>query len=90
MKLVKFCGEFVWHRHDDADELFYVIFGSFKMQFRDRIEDLGAGEFIIVPRCVEHCPKSDIEVHLMLFEPTGTLNTGDATDPRTVNQPDHL
>jgi mannose-6-phosphate isomerase-like protein (cupin superfamily) len=90
VKLVKFCGEFIWHKHETADELFYVISGSFVMQFRDGNETLQPGEFIIVPSGVEHCPQADHEVHLMLFEPAGTLNTGDVLDARTVKQPDHL
>ena len=84
VKLVKFQGEFVWHKHDEEDELFYVVQGSFRMEFRDRTVDLGANEFLIVPRGVEHRPVADTEVWVMLFEPAGTLNTGDqATTERT-------
>lgn len=90
VKLVKFRGEFVWHKHDHEDELFLVIEGRFRMEFRDRSIDLGQGEFLIVPRGVEHRPVADDEVHVLLFEPAGTLNTGDARDPRTVSNPDRV
>lgn len=90
VKLVKFSGSFVWHAHRQSDEMFFVIDGTFEMQFRDQSVHVGPGEFIIVPRGVEHCPRSDEEVHLMLFEPAGTLNTGDAVDPRTVEAPEML
>lgn len=77
VKLVKFQGQFVWHKHDDEDEMFYVISGQFKMEFRDKTFDLRQGEFLIVPRGVEHRPVAAEEVSVMLFEPVGTLNTGD-------------
>jgi mannose-6-phosphate isomerase-like protein (cupin superfamily) len=80
VKLVKFQGEFVWHKHDNEDEMFFIVKGSLKMQFRDRTEVVNANEFIIVPRGVEHCPMAEEEVYIMLFEPAGTLNTGDAVD----------
>lgn len=76
VKLVKFIGEFVWHRHDTEDELFYVIKGQFRMEFRDRIVALHEGEFLIVPKGVEHRPVANEEVSVMLFEPNTTLNTG--------------
>lgn len=84
VKLVKLSGEFVWHKHDGEDELFLVIQGVLTMQFRERSEDVAAGEFIIVPRGVEHCPKTDTETHVLVFEPVGTLNTGDAGGDKTV------
>ena len=90
LKLVKFQGEFVWHQHDDEDELFLVVSGSFVMQFRDRSVGVEEGEFIIVPRGVEHCPKADREVHVLLFEPATTLNTGDAMSERTVRSPERI
>jgi len=90
VKLVKFQGEFVWHRHDGEDELFLVVHGSFDMQFRDRVVPVGEGEFLIVPRGVEHCPKADREVHVLLFEPATTLNTGDASSERTVRTPERI
>ena len=77
VKLVKFQGEFVWHKHDNEDELFYVLNGSFTMHFRDRAADIKENEFLIVPRGVEHKPVADKEVSIMLFEPASTLNTGD-------------
>ena len=78
VKLVKFQGEFVWHSHDAEDEMFLVLQGAFDMQFRDKTVRIGEGEFLVVPRGVEHCPKADAEVSLMLFEPAGTVNTGTA------------
>ena len=75
VKLVKFKGEFTWHHHENEDEMFLVIKGSFDMHFRDRIETINEGEFIIVPRRVEHKPVADEEVEVMLFEPASTLNT---------------
>ncbi len=78
VKLVKFKGEFVWHKHDDEDEMFLVIDGEFIMELRDRTIVLKANEFIIIPRGVEHRPVAPNEVSVMLFEPASTLNTGDA------------
>ena len=78
VKLVKFQGPFVWHQHETEDELFLVIRGRFRMEFRERSEWIEAGEFIIVPRGTEHRPVADEEVEVMLFEPAGTVNTGDA------------
>lgn len=80
VKLVKFKGEFIWHHHDREDELFYVVRGSFDMHLRDRIITVKAGEFLIMPRGVEHKPVAQEEVEIMLFEPAGTLNTGNITD----------
>lgn len=77
VKLVKFQGEFVWHKHDDEDELFYVLKGEFNMEFRDKTITLLENEFLIVPRGVEHRPVAIHEVAVMLFEPASTLNTGD-------------
>jgi mannose-6-phosphate isomerase-like protein (cupin superfamily) len=85
VKLVKFTGEFDWHKHDSEDELFMVIKGKFDMQFRDRIITLNENEVIIVPKGVEHCPKADQEVHVLLFEPASTLNTGDIKSDKTKN-----
>ena len=90
VRLVKFQGEFVWHRHEIEDELFFVLAGSFDMQYRDKTVTVEEGEFIIVPRSVEHCPKADQEVHVMLFEPAGVVNTGDAGDERTINNIEHI
>ena len=83
VKLVKFKGEFVWHKHDYEDELFYVLEGSFNMEFRDRTVTLEQGEMIIVPMGVEHRPVAPQEVSVLLFEPAGTLNTGDVHSEQT-------
>jgi mannose-6-phosphate isomerase-like protein (cupin superfamily) len=87
VKLVKFQGEFVWHHHEHEDELFLVIKGRFTMEFRDRQVPLEEGEFLIVPRGVEHRPVAIDEVHVLLFEPATTLNTGNVSSERTVAQP---
>lgn len=76
VKAVKLKGEFVWHHHDHEDELFLVVKGKLRMEFRDRIEEINEGEFIIVHRGIEHRPMAEEEVHLLLFEPSSTLNTG--------------
>ena len=78
VKLVKLKGEFVWHKHDNEDELFYVLEGTLKMELRDKIIEIHKNEFLIVPRGVEHKPVAEHEVSIMLFEPATTLNTGDA------------
>ena len=87
VKLVKFQGPFVWHHHDHEDELFLVVKGRFRMEFRDRHVWLEEGEFLIVPRGVEHRPVADEEAHVLLFEPASTLNTGNVQNERTVAQP---
>ena len=86
IKLVKFQGEFVWHKHDVEDELFLVVKGRFRMEYRDRHVWLEPGEFVIVPRGVEHRPVADEEAHVLLFEPATTLNTGNVRNERTVEQ----
>jgi mannose-6-phosphate isomerase-like protein (cupin superfamily) len=83
VKLVKFQGEFVWHKHDHEDELFFVVKGSFTMEYRDRTITVNENEFLIVPRGVEHRPVATEEVCVMLFEPSTTLNTGDAESELT-------
>ena len=83
VKAVKLKGEFVWHHHDLEDELFLIIKGTLRMEFRDRIEEVNEGEFIIVPRGVEHRPVANEEVHLLLFEPASTLNTGNVENEKT-------
>jgi len=90
VKLVKLQGEFVWHAHADADELFLVLAGSLDMQYRDRTVTVREGELVIVPRGVEHCPRAESEAHVLLFEPAGTLNTGDAGGDRTVIDPERF
>jgi mannose-6-phosphate isomerase-like protein (cupin superfamily) len=87
VRLAKFQGEFVWHKHEVEDELFLVVSGAFHMQFRDRTVTVKEGEFVIVPRGIEHCPKADEEAHVLLFEPATTVNTGDAGGGRTVTDP---
>lgn len=78
VQVVKVKGEFVWHKHDDTDDFFLVLKGRLTIQMRDSDIDLGPGELFVVPRGVEHCPRCDEEVHLLLIEPSGTPNTGDA------------
>lgn len=78
VKLVRILGEFVWHTHDDTDELFLVVDGELTIQLRDRDVVLGPGQMFVVPRGVEHCPRAENEVKAMLLEPTGVVNTGDA------------
>lgn len=90
IKLVKVDGEFVWHTHDDTDELFLVITGTLTIQLRDRDVTLGPGQLFVVPRGVEHCPVALGEVHAMLIEPTGVINTGNAGGPRTARYDDSL
>ena len=90
VKLVKFLGPFVWHKHDAEDELFLVIKGAFRMEYRDRTETVREGEFVIVPRGTDHRPVAEEEVHVLLFEPATTLNTGDAGGPRTVPNPERI
>jgi mannose-6-phosphate isomerase-like protein (cupin superfamily) len=87
VKAVKFVGEFVWHHHDHEDEMFLVHRGRFRMELRDRAIELEAGDFLIVPRGVEHRPVADEEVEIVLFEPAGTLNTGNVQSERTVAEP---
>ena len=90
VKLVKLLGEFVWHHHADEDELFLVVRGRLRMQFPGREVAVAPGEFIVVPRGVEHRPVADEEVHVVLFEPASTRNTGNVTSERTVEQPARL
>jgi mannose-6-phosphate isomerase-like protein (cupin superfamily) len=84
VKLVKFNGPFVWHYHEAKDELFLVVKGRFRMEFRDRDAWLEEAEFLIVPRGIEHRPVAEEEVHVLLFEPASTLNTGNVENERTV------
>jgi len=86
VKLVKFKGEFVWHDHADEDEFFLVLHGTFRMEFRDKTVTLAEGEFIIVPRGVEHRPVADQEVEVMLFEPAQIRHTGNAESDLTVRE----
>jgi mannose-6-phosphate isomerase-like protein (cupin superfamily) len=80
IKLVKLEGEFVWHKHDDEDEMFLVVNGQLSMDFRDRTVELGQGEFLVVPKGVEHRPRADRECQVLLLERKGVVNTGDAPE----------
>ena len=84
VKLVKFEGPFVWHHHEDEDELFLVVKGRLTIKFRDRDVDLAEGEFLVVPKGVEHMPVADEECQVLLLEPATTLNTGNVENERTV------
>src|SRR5436853_3590091 len=90
VKLVKFIGEFLWHHHEHEDELFLVVKGRFRMEFRDRHVWLEEGELLIVPRGVDHRPVAEEEAHVLLFEPASTLNTGNLRNERTVAEPDRI
>jgi mannose-6-phosphate isomerase-like protein (cupin superfamily) len=80
IKLAKFQGEFIWHKHDNEDEMFLVLEGSFKMHLRDKTIEINKGEFVIIPKGIEHKPSAENEVHIMLFEPASTLNTGNHSE----------
>jgi mannose-6-phosphate isomerase-like protein (cupin superfamily) len=90
VKLVKFLGPFTWHHHEDEDELFLVYKGRFRMEYRDHTEDIEEGEFVIVPRGIEHRPVADEEVQVLLFEPATTLNTGNVRNEFTVPDLDRI
>jgi mannose-6-phosphate isomerase-like protein (cupin superfamily) len=90
VKIVKVKGEFDWHRHEAEDEMFLVINGRMSIELRDRSIELSPGEFLIVPRGVEHRPTADEECHVLVFEPAGTLNTGNVRTEKTVDTPERL
>ncbi|WP_224240494.1 cupin domain-containing protein [Hyalangium gracile] len=90
VKLARLLGPFEWHHHEHEDELFFVVKGLLKLELRDRTVELRPGEFLIVPRGVEHRPVAEEEVQLMLFEPASTLNTGNLRSERTVEHPERL
>jgi mannose-6-phosphate isomerase-like protein (cupin superfamily) len=91
VKLVRLQGEFIWHQHEREDEMFFVVSGRLLIKFRDRDVWLDPGEFLIIPRGVEHLPVAEAEVQVMLIEPAGTLNTGNVTDSdKTVAELDRL
>jgi mannose-6-phosphate isomerase-like protein (cupin superfamily) len=91
VKLAKLKGEFVWHQHDAEDELFLVVKGRLTLRLRDHDDVVvEAGEFVVIPHGVEHLPVADDEVHLLLFERAGTLNTGNVTNERTVTRLDRV
>ena len=85
VKLVKFQGEFIWHKHDEEDEMFLVICGNFIMELRDQAIALFPGEFIVIPKGIEHKPVAKEEVHVLLFEPATTLNTGNKENKLTLH-----
>ncbi len=90
VKIVKLKGSFVWHHHENEDELFMVIKGKLKIHLKDKTVQLDEGEFFIIPRGVEHKPAAEEEVHLMLFEPAGTLNTGNVQNEMTIPDPEKI
>jgi mannose-6-phosphate isomerase-like protein (cupin superfamily) len=90
VKIVKLEGEFIWHHHDKEDELFLVVKGMLRMKFRDHESVVHEGEFIIVPRGVDHLPVADAETHVVLIEPKSTLNTGNMVNERTVSELERL
>ena len=90
VKLAKLKGEFVWHSHENEDEMFFVVRGELTMKLRDGDVTISAGEFLIVPRGTEHCPVASEEVELMLFEPASTINTGNERNERTVIDPSYI
>ena len=90
VKIARLRGEFVWHHHEHEDELFLVHRGRLRMELRDRTIVLEAGDMLVVPRGVEHRPVAEEEVELIMFEPAGTLNTGNLVNERTVANPAHL
>ncbi|MCA1633499.1 MAG: cupin domain-containing protein [Acidobacteria bacterium] len=86
VKLVKFRGEFVWHQHETEDEMFLVVKGNIKIKLRDGDLSLGEGEFVVIPRGVEHMPVAEEEAHVLLFEAKTVLNTGDVRNERTLTE----
>ncbi|SDR67087.1 cupin domain-containing protein [Gramella sp. MAR_2010_147] len=90
VKFAKLKGEFIWHSHDDEDEMFWIVKGTLKLEFRDRTVELNENEFFIVPRGVEHKPIAEKEVHVMLFEPASTKHTGNEKHALTNNNQEHL
>ena len=90
VKLGKIEGSFVWHQHEKEDELFLVVKGDMRLEFPDSTVDVGEGEFIIVPRGIQHRPVADKECHILIFEPASTLNTGNVKDEFTVEEPEWI
>jgi mannose-6-phosphate isomerase-like protein (cupin superfamily) len=90
VRLAKLKGEFVWHRHENEDELFLVVRGRLELRFREGTVTLNEGELAVVPRGVEHLPVAEEEAHVLLLEPAATVNTGDAAGPRTVPEPEWI
>ena len=90
VKVAKIKGTFDWHHHEHEDELFLVVQGRFRLEFRDHAVDVGEGELVVVPRGVEHRPVADEECHILLFEPAGTRNTGNLVNERTRDELERL
>ena len=90
VKIARIEGEFVWHKHDEQDEFFLVVKGKIVIRLRDRDVDLKEGEFFVVPRGEEHKPFAEEEAHILMFEPAGTLNTGDVRDERTIEEVERI
>ncbi len=90
VKIAKLLGEFEWHQHENEDELFWIVKGNLLVHFRDKTVELSPGEILIIPKGVEHKPEAPEEVHLVMFEPVGTVNTGESESDRTVAQPERI
>lgn len=90
VQVVKLKGEFTWHKHDKEEELFYVVKGKLFIHFRDKTEEINEGELIIVPHGIEHKPEAPEEVHIILIEPKGTLNTGDSNDKAFTSKEEYI
>lgn len=89
-KIAKLQGDFVWHKHEETDEVFYIVKGKLSIEFRDGWKQLSEGDMLVVPKGTEHKPYADDECHLLMVETAGTLNTGDADGVRTVNDPEWI
>ena len=90
VKIAKLLGEFEWHQHENEDELFWIVKGKLLVHFRDKSVELSPGEILVIPKGVEHKPEAPEEVHLVMFEPVGTVNTGEIESDRTVAQPERI
>ena len=90
VKIAKLLGEFEWHQHENEDELFWIVKGKLLIHFRDKSVELSPGEILVIPKGVEHKPEAPEEVHLVMFEPVGTVNTGETESDRTVAQPERI
>jgi mannose-6-phosphate isomerase-like protein (cupin superfamily) len=90
VKIARIEGEFIWHKHEEQDEFFLVVKGEMVIRLRAREVDLKEGEFFVVPRGVEHKPAAEEEAHILMFEPAGTLNTGDVRDERTIDEVERI